>query len=81
MKKLLCVLLLLPLGGCMYQAVSGLELSAIVEMCKDKGGVRGIMSDFTGRVSGTCGNGSKVSYLEVDDFVYKATPVLITEGK
>ena len=81
MNKLLCLLLLLPLSGCMYQTVSGLELSAVVEMCKDKGGVRKLLSDFTGRVAGTCGNGSKVSYLEVDDFVYKATPVLITEGK
>lgn len=76
MKKLLVLLLALPLSGCMWQSVDGLELAAVVEGCKDNGGVREVSSFYDGEVSGWCGNGEYIKSAYIKSYVLGATPTL-----
>lgn len=75
MKKLLCVLLILPLSGCFWQEVSGLEVSAVAEGCKKHGGIRRVISYANGNVEGVCGNGNIVEPIYVKAYIYQETPI------
>jgi hypothetical protein len=62
MKKLLCLLLVLPLSGCLYQKVSQVEILAAQEACEALNGVRYMQSWNTGSVDVQCNNGEYVSW-------------------
>jgi hypothetical protein len=62
MKKILCLLLVLPLSGCLYQKVSQVEILAAQEACGTLNGVRHIQSWGTGAIDVRCNNGEHVTW-------------------
>ena len=56
MKKLIVLLSVLSLSGCLYQSVHPVDIKSAESFCADKGGVHHIESFWQGKVEIFCKN-------------------------